>query len=87
MIVGYVYIVMHDDCREYDKNRLGIPLACFNEPEAAIKYLLMTCFGEADSLGYHWRGIDRAWIEEQPVYDEWKDEFIREWTGSVTGNV
>ena len=49
--------------------------------------MLMTGYGEDDSLGYYWRGIDRAWIEEQPIYDEWKDEFIREWKGSVIGNV
>lgn len=83
MKVDYVYIVMHDDCREYDKNRLGIPLACFNEPEAAMKYMLMTGFGDGDSLGYHWRGIDRAWIEEQPVYDEWNDEFMRKVNGNA----
>ena len=78
MIVDYVYIVMLDDCREYDKNRLGIPLACFNDTAPAMQYLLMSGYGEADSLGYHWRGIDRAWVEEQPVYDEWKDDFMRQ---------
>lgn len=77
MIIDYVYIVMHDDCREYDKNRLGIPLACFNDTAPAMQYLLMSGYGEADSLGYHWKGIDRAWIDEQPVYDEWSDEFMR----------
>ena len=60
MIVGYAYIVMHDDCREYDNNRLGIPLACFSDSDASMKYMLMTGYGEADSLGYHWKGIDRV---------------------------
>lgn len=83
MIVDYVYIVMHDDCKEYDRNRLGIPLACFNDTAPAMQYLLISGYGEADSLGYHWRGIDRAWIEEQPVYDEWIDDFMRKENGNA----
>lgn len=85
MTISYVYIVMHDEGREYRKSGVGIPLACFSSPEEAIKCLLMLGYGEADSHGCHWKGTDMAWIEEQPFYEAWKyeHEFIRELNGNA----
>lgn len=84
-MISYVYIVMHDEGREYYKSGVGILLACFNSKEAAMRCLLMLGYGEADSHDCHWKGTDMAWIEEQPLYEEWKyeHEFIRESTWNV----
>lgn len=78
MKISYVYIVMHDKGREYHKNGVGIPIACFSSPEEAMKCLLMLGYSESNAHGYNWKGADMAWIEEQPIYDEWKDELSRE---------
>lgn len=64
-----MFLVLHDDGREYYNDDIGLPVALFPTETDAILFIFDNGFSRRDVNGNFWREIDRAWIRELNVFE------------------